>query len=161
MYKPLTVTAIYPFDKNPTRAEWDDYDYMMQRAGTSNKYVLVQEGPYDYYIYFAEDDPRFPDYLIGKLDAESVQKLLRKCPANRYKVSWRQNYYGDFIFRDGSRKLNVRAAASSRSKSATGSARIAARCCSTRIRPASTAASRGPVRRFPRSSTARARLTHS
>ena len=109
MYKPLTVTAIYPFDKNPTRAEWDDYDYMMQRAGTSNKYVLVQEGPYDFYIYFAEDDPRFPDYLIGKLDAESVQKLLRKCPANRYKVSWRQNYYGDFIFRDGSRKLNVRA----------------------------------------------------
>ena len=109
MYKPLTVTAIYPFDKNPTRAEWDDYDYMMQRAGTSNKYVLVQEGPYDYYIYFAEDDPRFPDYLIGKLDAKSVQKLLRKCPANRYKVSWRQNYYGDFIFRDGSRKLNVRA----------------------------------------------------
>lgn len=87
MYKPLTVTAIYPFDKNPTRAEWEDYDYMMQRAGTSNKYVLVQEGPYDYYIYFAEDDPRFPDYLIGKLDAESVQKLLRKCPANRYKVS--------------------------------------------------------------------------
>ena len=24
-------------------------------------------------------------------------------------MSWRQNYYGDFIFRDGSRKLNVRA----------------------------------------------------
>lgn len=108
MYKPLTVTAIYPFDKNPTREEWEDYDYMMRRAGSSNKYTLVQEGPYDYYVYFAEDDPRFPDYLIGKLDGESVQKLLRKCPANRYEVSWRQNYYSDFIFQDAA-PLTVRA----------------------------------------------------
>ena len=37
MYKPLTVTAIYPFDKNPTREEWEDYDYMMRRAGSSKK----------------------------------------------------------------------------------------------------------------------------
>ena len=109
MYKPLTVTAIYPFDKNPTREEWEDYDYMMRRAGSSNKYTLVQEGPYDYYVYFAADDTRFPDYLIGKLDGESVQKLLHKCPANRYEVSWRQNYYGDFILQDGSRRLDGRA----------------------------------------------------
>lgn len=45
MYKPLTVTAIYPFDKNPTREEWEDYDYMMRRAGSSNKYTLPLKNP--------------------------------------------------------------------------------------------------------------------
>ena len=45
MYKPLTVTAIYPFDKNPTREEWEDYDYMMRRAGSSNKYALPLKNP--------------------------------------------------------------------------------------------------------------------
>ena len=45
MYKPLTVTAIYPFDKNPTQEEWEDYDYMMRRAGSSNKYALPLKNP--------------------------------------------------------------------------------------------------------------------
>lgn len=45
MYKPLTVTAIYPFDKNPTQEEWEDYDYMMRRAGSSNKYALPLKDP--------------------------------------------------------------------------------------------------------------------
>ena len=45
MYKPLTVTAIYPFDKNPPREEWEDYDYLMRRAGSSNKYALPLKNP--------------------------------------------------------------------------------------------------------------------
>lgn len=82
----LTVTAAYPFDGNPTREFWEEYNYMMKRANGDRRYTLVKDSRYVYYIYFAEDDERFPDYLIGKLDEKSVKKLLERCPTNHYTV---------------------------------------------------------------------------
>ncbi|WP_302610297.1 hypothetical protein [uncultured Mitsuokella sp.] len=105
----FSVTAVYPFDGNPTREFWEEYNYMMKRANGDRRYTLVKDSRYVYYIYFAEDDERFPDYLIGKLDEKSVKKLLERCPTNHYTVKWQGNYYSDLIFADGTKGLNVRA----------------------------------------------------